>query len=300
MRIPDALKVRQWSENLLRLSYGGQEFGFKEMQTVVVSRDFSRYVAAMADQWPPNDVLDWPSMEDVGWPFPNHSTLFVFEEPIFMEFLITSEDNEEARVPIMPFRDEREVVAMFLLDNRLMNISVEIDGTAKRRLVVPQNQGPYRMQASVFIHPDTSTTSGYFNWGLGVTRNPAEDRMGYCARWERSFAEAVGHRMSVVAEPQNLPRHERRAIQRTEAPYRVLDLRTPERAKDKAGTRKVEWTKRWGVRGHWRNQPYGPRKDPKYRRIWIDWFLKGPEDKPLDIRPTIFKLDNPSPKEENG
>lgn len=40
----------------------------------------------------------------------------------------------------------------------------------------------------------------------------------------------------------------------------------------------VEWSHRWAVRGHWRNQWY-----PKLQRhcqIWIEPHIKGPEDKP--------------------
>jgi len=29
------------------------------------------------------------------------------------------------------------------------------------------------------------------------------------------------------------------------------------------------------VKGHWRNQPYGPRNNPKYKKIWIEEFDKG-------------------------
>lgn len=32
------------------------------------------------------------------------------------------------------------------------------------------------------------------------------------------------------------------------------------------------------VSGHWRNQPYGPRDNPEYKRIWIQPFLKGDPD----------------------
>jgi hypothetical protein len=41
-----------------------------------------------------------------------------------------------------------------------------------------------------------------------------------------------------------------------------------------------EYTHRWIVRGHWRNQPYG--KDQALRRItWVPSYIKGPAGKPL-------------------
>jgi hypothetical protein len=32
------------------------------------------------------------------------------------------------------------------------------------------------------------------------------------------------------------------------------------------------------VRGHWRKQPFGPRSDPQYRRVWIKPFVRGDTD----------------------
>ena len=41
----------------------------------------------------------------------------------------------------------------------------------------------------------------------------------------------------------------------------------------------VEWSCRWFVRGHWRNQYY--KSENVHKPIWIDPYIKGPEDKPL-------------------
>lgn len=47
----------------------------------------------------------------------------------------------------------------------------------------------------------------------------------------------------------------------------------------------VEWKQRWIVGGHWRRQPYGKKgEEPYYRHIWISPYVKGPDDKPLEIR----------------
>jgi hypothetical protein len=52
----------------------------------------------------------------------------------------------------------------------------------------------------------------------------------------------------------------------------------------------VEWTHRWPVRGHWRNQPFGPGRSQR-RRVWIPPYVKGPQDKPLVIKDTIWSLE---------
>lgn len=43
---------------------------------------------------------------------------------------------------------------------------------------------------------------------------------------------------------------------------------------------KREWTHRWVVSGFWRNQHYGVGR-ALIKRIWINDFIKGPDDKPL-------------------
>lgn len=47
----------------------------------------------------------------------------------------------------------------------------------------------------------------------------------------------------------------------------------------------IEWSCQWVVRGHWRDQyhPSTQTHEPK----WITPYLKGPEDKPLKVRPEV-------------
>lgn len=51
-----------------------------------------------------------------------------------------------------------------------------------------------------------------------------------------------------------------------------------------------EYSHRWIVRGHMRNQPVGPRNaegGQKHERVWIAPYVKGPEDKPLVIKDRV-------------
>jgi len=45
----------------------------------------------------------------------------------------------------------------------------------------------------------------------------------------------------------------------------------------------VEWSHRWVVSGHWRNQWFPSLS--AHRQVWISPYIKGPEDAPLVIRP---------------
>lgn len=50
------------------------------------------------------------------------------------------------------------------------------------------------------------------------------------------------------------------------------------------------YTCRWVVAGHWRNQPYGPKGRTSHRLIWIDSFVKGPDNQPLRETQKIFSV----------
>lgn len=68
---------------------------------------------------------------------------------------------------------------------------------------------------------------------------------------------------------------------------RVIRLREPTR-KTTEGSRDVEWSHRWIVGRHWRNQWY-PSSD-EHRPKLIEAYQKGPADKPLKVRETVRAL----------
>lgn len=49
-----------------------------------------------------------------------------------------------------------------------------------------------------------------------------------------------------------------------------------------------EWSHRWVVRGHWRKQWYP--SEGVHRMKWIDAFVKGPDDKPLIIKDSVYEV----------
>jgi hypothetical protein len=67
----------------------------------------------------------------------------------------------------------------------------------------------------------------------------------------------------------------------TPKPITVITLRRPKVTRDGV-TREVEWSHRWLVEGHWRNQWYPSLE--AHRQIWISPYIKGPEDKELELR----------------
>jgi hypothetical protein len=60
---------------------------------------------------------------------------------------------------------------------------------------------------------------------------------------------------------------------------RVIKLRRPSESSAN-GSADRDWHHRWMVRGHWRMQPWGPKRE-RVRPVWIAPHIKGPEGKPL-------------------
>ena len=94
----------------------------------------------------------------------------------------------------------------------------------------------------------------------------------------------------VLAAPQGLSRARRREEKRqgsTRKSVTVLRLRRVEQ-KEPTESVNVEWSRRWIVRGHWRNQWY-PSLDV-HRQIWISPFVKGPDEKPLVLTQRVVEF----------
>lgn len=125
-----------------------------------------------------------------------------------------------------------------------------------------------------------------------VVSDPRQRVREHASRLLLSIVSALGHRLTRFDEPVTAGRGERRRIHRDLPGLRVLNLSTGATVARTEGSGSVEWQRRWMVRGHWRLQPYGPQKSLR-KPIWIDPYVKGPEDKPLDVRPTVWRATAP-------
>lgn len=79
-------------------------------------------------------------------------------------------------------------------------------------------------------------------------------------------------------------RAQRRAAARMRMPgyITVIKLRRTRHSYEHEGEEAVEWNHRWIVGGHWRNQWYPSLGE--HRQVWINMYVKGPEDRPLIVR----------------
>jgi hypothetical protein len=95
----------------------------------------------------------------------------------------------------------------------------------------------------------------------------------------------------VAVDRHRPPRHERRRLKKERRPIwdiKVVSLRryAPSQLQE-AGVGGVDWQCQWTVSGHWRKQP----TNDGVKVIWIDPYIKGPEDKPLrDPTKSLFSV----------
>lgn len=81
-------------------------------------------------------------------------------------------------------------------------------------------------------------------------------------------------------------RSERAGIAPEDGTIRVVNLRRLTRSNTEGpGETAVDWSHRWMVSGHWRNQWLPSRG--LHRLQWIEAHVKGPEDKPLVVKTTV-------------
>ena len=125
--------------------------------------------------------------------------------------------------------------------------------------------------------------------GTGAYAVGRESDMKHEMRWvyaaQYLMAQRLSHHTAVPVDRAVRRRHER-ANNKITPEVTVISLRRLEedRKKDK-DSNPVDWQWQWEVEGHWRNQPY---KDGLYKRIFIESYIKGPENKPL--KPAGHKL----------
>lgn len=146
------------------------------------------------------------------------------------------------------------------------------------RMHTPHNLLPMISGIHSFDHPEWVESTD----GLGVVR------------WFMAFSRFVGETWvdtRMIAPDRPTLKRAMRVTARVEEPsVHVVQLRRREQthrvADDDAATQ--EWSHRWFVRGHWRNQWYPSMQ--AHRPKWIPEHIKGPDDKPLIVREKIFSV----------
>jgi hypothetical protein len=144
-------------------------------------------------------------------------------------------------------------------------------------------------------------SNGHACWILGEQQGvtleeqspiSVESAIEDCSRLMTIFMLASQKGVAELSEYE-FGRPERRRAQRSNAnisPIKVINLRKQKSPlHSELDPREVNWSHRWIVDGHWRNQPYGPGRN-QTRPVWIAPHVKGPEDKPLVVKDAVKVL----------
>ena len=134
----------------------------------------------------------------------------------------------------------------------------------------------------------------------GDTPTPCTTTLRFLHALWLMLGQTVVAREAARVDPAFATRAERRGLV---PEVTVITLRRRSEAARTAGESLVEWSRRWVVRGHWRNQPIGEGHrlvlagkarwiDGKWTyRKWLVATIKGPEDKPLIVNDkVVYKL----------
>lgn len=119
------------------------------------------------------------------------------------------------------------------------------------------------------------------------TASVIEDRKRLAALWLLAGQETICPRASEPVDRHAGKRHVRAGLEIPTTRVLRLRHRRPQR-EGEAAMEHRDWTHRWVVSGHWRNQ-WLPSED-RHRPTWIAPYVKGPEDKPLVLKETVKAL----------
>lgn len=130
---------------------------------------------------------------------------------------------------------------------------------------------------------DPIVSEPYEGMSTDAATSAIEDRRMLAALWTFLTQEGVATTSEVAPDRSTTRRSERAGVDPGLAEVKVVALRrhASEGTPPPEGERRAsEYSHRWIVQGHWRNQPYGPGRTQR-RLQWIAPYVKGPEDAPL-------------------
>lgn len=181
--------------------------------------------------------------------------------------------------------------ALIVFDQIVRFPTVTIGGFAWR--VLPDNQLMLVMLHGHTMHERVEVTDTVpYGVALRETGLPSIDRTMPAFRLLASALLLIEQRIITPAERREVAnRAARKRLSRgrgTLPAVRVVRLveRSTPTASDES--RPVDWSHRWMVRGHWRNQWYP--KTRTHRPVYVLPYVKGPDDKPLVIRRTVVDV----------
>ena len=257
--------------------------------TVLASHDWTLYVRTMA-QAVPRDLTEvhYPTEAEVRWAW-TEGVAVVFDQPFDLEHLIISRDKSE--VGVFGISTKVEDVAPTIELQQLQGVVFGIGQMMRARVAGSEEKTTESIYAipTLFIGTDPEDIiSGTWIPG-GDSHVMHGQQLSESSAFQLSLVTALGHRLTKEVPVPSAGRGERRRVQRELPSLRMLSLAGGASVSEREGSpQRHPHQFRWIVRGHWHTVRHGPRKTLS-RLQWYDPFVKGPEDKPLDERRTVWR-----------
>jgi hypothetical protein len=130
----------------------------------------------------------------------------------------------------------------------------------------------------------------YAKWAVGTGQTLASE-VDNDTRFILALLMMLNQTVTSLKEAE-VDRRTQKRMGRMNLPSRVTVVQLRRTAGSRSeGESMVEWSHRWVVRGHWRNQPYKAEDGSvTYRKIWIAPYIKGPEDMPFKQSEKVYSL----------
>lgn len=290
------------TRNMLADLWGGEPQRLLAADPFYVTGNMCEVVEAARHSFQPEPILPTDFLSPVGFCF--YETPFVMES----KSVITSIGAFSWQPIIATFREGEELPDAI---RELPEGMVDIEGGASPFLDAWQaghggvaltlyasteaeeaeDHEGYALLKQMFGHRLWAMHATPWWFGMEFSGNEVDELgipTGAVAWWQllqttlRLMQQRIAHHTN-----ERLDRHTRRdAVRHGYREREVVVVRLRREGHDYVATEPehdVPWSHRWIVGGHWRNQPYP--SEGIYRQIWISPYVKGPEDKPLVIRP---------------
>jgi hypothetical protein len=155
----------------------------------------------------------------------------------------------------------------------------------------PLAKQQYQLQHSVFFAFGTEpreTDHTPERWKAVGVKKPAV--VSDMHRWFIAYCKLMGQEL-VATQDEELDRRTRRRAKHHGIPDRVIVVMLRRKGHSAKGETFVEWAYQTIVKGHWKRQPYKNEKGEwDHKHIYINPYLRGPEDKPLHVTDKVYKL----------
>lgn len=262
-------------------------------ESIFVSRAMCDVIEAAAEQMP-----DVPlQAENLFW-----SSGFVwFERPIRQPYLMTEHDDGPVATRAIVWwkqnvgrsQYKEQFFAAVPEADRLAGI---VHGTFVDLSETPLNFDEVRSPLFPFDLGGWALGTRWETVAHGQTDGPSHVDEGLAQQRKLLLAvNLLASQYVAVLSGQRAGRAQRRRAQRmafTSPTYGQINVVTLRRAYQPSGGEEsgedFEYSHRFMVRGHWRHQWYPSRGE--HELIWVDPFIKGPENKPLIIKDRIWNV----------